>query len=137
MDSGAGDETELARWRVVPPRRRQRIAIVPLWTLRGDERWLDIGCGRSAVLIAAARRVTTGRATRIDLSKWWCPASPSTTSARTPIARYAPTLGDLSAMGIARRGPGWRFWYGNPFAGTSLVTASKRQSTCARAARRV
>ena len=29
--------------------------------LRGDERVLDMGCGRGAVLIAAARRLTTGR----------------------------------------------------------------------------
>jgi arsenite methyltransferase len=45
-------------------------------------------------------------------------------------ARYAATLGKLGATGIARRRLGWRFWYGNPFAGTSLVTASKRE--CAR-----
>jgi arsenite methyltransferase len=35
--------------------------------LRGDERVLDLGCGRGAVLIAAARRLTTGRAVGIDL----------------------------------------------------------------------
>jgi SAM-dependent methyltransferase len=40
-------------------------------------------------------------------------------------ARYAETLDRLGATGIARRGLGWRFWYGNPFASTSLVTASK------------
>jgi arsenite methyltransferase len=43
-------------------------------------------------------------------------------------ARYAETLRTLGAAGIARRGLGWRFWYGNPFAGTSLVTASKPES---------
>jgi ubiquinone/menaquinone biosynthesis C-methylase UbiE len=42
-------------------------------------------------------------------------------------ARYAETLSALGAKGIVRRGLGWRFWYGNPFAGTSLVTASKRE----------
>ena len=41
-------------------------------------------------------------------------------------ARYAGTLSELGATGIARRRLGWRFWYGNPFAATSLVTASKR-----------
>ena len=40
-------------------------------------------------------------------------------------ARYAETLRTLGATGAARRGLGWRFWYGNPFAGTRLVTASK------------
>jgi SAM-dependent methyltransferase len=35
--------------------------------LRGDERLLDLGCGRGAVLIAAARRLPAGRAVGIDL----------------------------------------------------------------------
>jgi len=40
-------------------------------------------------------------------------------------ARYAASLSELGAIGIARLRLGWRFWYGNPFAGTSLVTALK------------
>lgn len=40
-------------------------------------------------------------------------------------SRYAATLNTLGAAGLTRRRLGWRFWYGNPFAGTSLVTASK------------
>ena len=35
--------------------------------LDGAERVLDVGCGRGAVLVAVARRLTTGRATGIDL----------------------------------------------------------------------
>jgi arsenite methyltransferase len=35
--------------------------------LRGDEKVLDLGCGRGAVLIAAAKRLTTGRAAGADL----------------------------------------------------------------------
>ncbi len=35
--------------------------------LRGDETVLDIGCGRGAVLIAAARRLPRGRATGADI----------------------------------------------------------------------
>lgn len=35
--------------------------------LRGDEKVLDMGCGRGAVLIAAAKRLTTGRARGADL----------------------------------------------------------------------
>ena len=34
---------------------------------RGDERVLDMGCGRGAVLTAVAQRLTTGRVTGIDL----------------------------------------------------------------------
>jgi SAM-dependent methyltransferase len=35
--------------------------------LRGDERVLDMGCGRGAVLIAVARKLTTGRVTGVDI----------------------------------------------------------------------
>lgn len=35
--------------------------------LQGDEHLLDLGCGRGAVLIAAARRLPTGRAVGADL----------------------------------------------------------------------
>ncbi|RCG28296.1 methyltransferase domain-containing protein [Sphaerisporangium album] len=35
--------------------------------LRGDERVLDLGCGRGAVLVQAAKRVPRGRVTGIDL----------------------------------------------------------------------
>jgi arsenite methyltransferase len=35
--------------------------------LRGDEGVLDLGCGRGAVLTAVARRLTTGRATGVDI----------------------------------------------------------------------
>jgi SAM-dependent methyltransferase len=35
--------------------------------LRGDEHLLDVGCGRGAVLIAAARRLPAGRVVGIDL----------------------------------------------------------------------
>jgi arsenite methyltransferase len=35
--------------------------------LRGDERILDLGCGRGAVLLLAAQHLTTGRAVGIDL----------------------------------------------------------------------
>jgi ubiquinone/menaquinone biosynthesis C-methylase UbiE len=35
--------------------------------LRGDERILDLGCGRGAVLLLAAQHLTTGRAAGVDL----------------------------------------------------------------------
>ncbi len=39
--------------------------------LRGDERILDMGCGRGAVLLLAAQHLTTGRAVGVDLWRSW------------------------------------------------------------------
>jgi ubiquinone/menaquinone biosynthesis C-methylase UbiE len=36
-------------------------------TWRGDEQVLDVGCGRGLLLVSAARRLTTGMATGIDI----------------------------------------------------------------------
>jgi arsenite methyltransferase len=36
-------------------------------SLRGDERVLDLGCGRGAVLLSAAQHLTTGQAVGVDL----------------------------------------------------------------------
>lgn len=165
--------------------------------LRGDEELLDLGCGRGAVLTAAARRLTTGRITGVDLwstadqsgnardvtlrnaalegvsdrvavetgdmralpfpdgtfdvivsslaihnihgrdgrsqaiAEAWRVLKPGGRIAIADIraaALYARTLERLGASRVTRRGLGWRFWYGNPFAATSLVTASKPSS---------
>jgi arsenite methyltransferase len=162
--------------------------------LRGDERVLDMGCGRGAILTAVASRLTTGRATGVDLwsthdqsgnardvtlrnatlegvqdrvdietgdmralpfpdatfdlvvsslaihnipskaaraqaiEQAWRVLEPGGRLAIADIratAHYVETLRGLGATAVARRRLGWRFWYGNPFAGTSLVTASK------------
>jgi ubiquinone/menaquinone biosynthesis C-methylase UbiE len=46
---------------------RMRERLLDIVQLRGDERVLDIGCGRGLVLNAAARRLTTGKAYGIDI----------------------------------------------------------------------
>jgi arsenite methyltransferase len=40
-------------------------------------------------------------------------------------AIYAAALRDLGALNVQRRRLSWRFWWGNPFASTTLLTASK------------
>ncbi|MDR0346113.1 MAG: class I SAM-dependent methyltransferase [Nocardiopsaceae bacterium] len=61
--------------------------------LAGDERLLDLGCGRGAVLIAAARRLPAGRAVGADL---W---SGKDQSGNRPGA----TLANAAAAGVAGR----------------------------------
>ncbi len=162
--------------------------------LRGDERVLDMGCGRGAVLTAVARRLTTGRVTGVDI---WSTRDQSgnardvternaslegvadrvaietgdmralpfpdasfdlvvsslaihnirrTADRRQAVAEgfrvlepggrivvadirataiYEDVLRTLGASTIERRRLGWRFWWGNPVAATTLVTASK------------
>ena len=46
---------------------REREAYLDLLEWGGDERVLDVGCGRGLFLIGAAKRLTTGRAMGIDI----------------------------------------------------------------------
>jgi SAM-dependent methyltransferase len=46
---------------------REREGYLDLLEWRGDERVLDVGCGRGLFLIGAAKRLTTGRAMGIDI----------------------------------------------------------------------
>jgi arsenite methyltransferase len=46
---------------------REREGFLDKLEWRGDERVLDVGCGRGLFLIGAAKRLTTGRAVGIDL----------------------------------------------------------------------
>jgi ubiquinone/menaquinone biosynthesis C-methylase UbiE len=61
--------------------------------LRGDERILDLGCGRGAVLLMAAQHLTTGRAVGVDL---WRRADQSGNSADA-------TRANAVAEGVADR----------------------------------
>ena len=46
---------------------RARDSLLNAIPWRGDERVLDVGCGHGLLLIGAAKRLTTGRATGIDI----------------------------------------------------------------------
>jgi arsenite methyltransferase len=72
--------------------------------LRGDERILDLGCGRGAVLLSAAKRLTTGRAVGIDI---WSRTDQSGNSPRAAQVnaqiegvrdRVALATGDMTAL---------------------------------------
>jgi len=162
--------------------------------LRGDEKVLDMGCGRGAVLVAVARRLTSGRVTGIDIwstkdqsgnardvtlrnvglegvadraeietgdmralpypdeafdlivSSLAIHNIPSTADRKQAIvegfrvlrpggriviadirstALYEETLLSLGAANVERRRLGWRFWWGNPFACTTLLTVER------------
>jgi arsenite methyltransferase len=46
---------------------RHRDRMLALYDWRGDEQVLDVGCGRGLLLVGAAKRLTTGQATGIDI----------------------------------------------------------------------
>lgn len=165
--------------------------------LRGDERVLDMGCGRGAVLTAVARRLTTGRVTGVDIWRTHDQSGnasevtlrnaslegvsdrieietadmrklpfpdgtfdlvvsslaihniPGNADRRQAVsegfrvlkpggrmviadiratATYEEALRALGASNLERRRLGWRFWWGNPIAATTLLTASKASS---------
>ena len=74
--------------------------------LTGDEDLLDLGCGRGAVLIAAARRLPAGRATGVDLwTKDQSGNSPQATQANAAAAGVAGRVdirtGDITELPFA------------------------------------
>lgn len=72
--------------------------------LRGDERVLDMGCGRGAVLLKAAQLVPSGRAIGIDLWKGSDQSGNSSEATRRNAAREGVAelvelhTGDMTAM---------------------------------------
>jgi len=71
--------------------------------LHGDETVLDMGCGRGAVLLAAAKRLSTGRAIGVDL--WQADQtdnSPSATLANAKLENVADRIevhtADMTAL---------------------------------------
>lgn len=74
--------------------------------LKGNERLLDLGCGRGAVLIAAARRLAAGHAVGADLwSKEQSGNSPEATLANAAAAGVADRVevhtADMTALPFA------------------------------------
>lgn len=74
--------------------------------LRGDETVLDLGCGRGAVLLAAAKRLPRGRAIGIDV--WRADQtdnSPQATMANAAVEQVADRVevhtGDMTALPFA------------------------------------
>jgi arsenite methyltransferase len=63
--------------------------ILDLVSWRGDELVLDVGCGRGLMTIAAAKRLTTGRVTGVDIwdAKDQGSASPATLLSNASIAK--------------------------------------------------
>jgi len=72
--------------------------------LRGDERILDMGCGRGAVLLMAAQRLTTGRAVGVDLWRGFDQSGNSADATRRNAVaegvaeRIELHTGDMSAL---------------------------------------
>jgi arsenite methyltransferase len=60
-----------------------RDAILNQIAWRGDERVLDVGCGRGLVLIGAAKRLTTGAAVGVDI---WSAKDQSSNSVESTLA---------------------------------------------------
>jgi cyclopropane fatty-acyl-phospholipid synthase-like methyltransferase len=67
MGSGFGFGALLLLWSSLVGKFRARDALLNAVPWRGDEQVLDVGCGHGLMLIGAAKRLSTGRATGIDI----------------------------------------------------------------------
>jgi SAM-dependent methyltransferase len=62
-----GVTTAVMLWGSKFGKLRLRDRVLDRLALRGDERVLDVGCGRGLMLIGAAKRLTTGKAVGVDI----------------------------------------------------------------------
>ena len=67
MGSGSGLGALLLLWSSLVGKFRARDALLNAVPWRGDERVLDVGCGHGLMLIGAAKRLSSGHATGIDI----------------------------------------------------------------------
>ena len=80
-------------WSSIFGKLRAREKLLDLIPLSGDERVLDVGCGRGLMLIGAAHRLRTGRAVGIDIWR----------SEDLSDNRAASTLDNARAEGVVDR----------------------------------
>jgi len=67
MGSGFGFGALLLLWSSLVGKFRARDALLNAVPWRGDEQVLDVGCGHGLMLIGAAKRLSSGHATGIDI----------------------------------------------------------------------
>ena len=91
-----------------PGKRAIWVQLLDELGLRGDEHVLDVGCGRGAVLMLAARRLPGGRLRIVDAG----------------ADRYADVLRDAGCTDVGVRRLDWRTWYGIPGHHLPVVTAA-------------
>jgi SAM-dependent methyltransferase len=97
----------------VAGKRHIRDRLLDLLPWRGDERVLDVGCGRGLLLIGAARRLPAGTATGVDV---WVPGA--ITGNRPEAALRNATLEGVADRVDVRRGEAQRL----PFADGAFDT---------------
>jgi ubiquinone/menaquinone biosynthesis C-methylase UbiE len=80
-------------WSSLVGKKRVRDRLVAALALKGHEQVLDAGCGRGLALIACAKKLTTGKATGIDL---WAAKDQSNNNPQA-------TLANAAAEGVTNR----------------------------------